>query len=149
MYESERIDAGRRAFWRQLAGVVIKNGDRSREGPELLLTDIPKLPDAVVEEMIPVWMEGIALDIRDDGIYCKNPQGEQYLAHVFSGHEKAMIDQYACGRNLYTIAENVAGAAGLPPNEAFAAARALFEELCEHGWCHPAAVHTDVEGDQR
>jgi len=147
MSEPERIDLGRRAFWRQLAGVVIKKGDRSVKGPELLLTDIPKLPDAVVEEMIPVWMEGVALNIRDDGIYCKNPQGEQYLAHVFCGREKAMTDQYDCGRNLSAIAENVAHTAGLPRNEVFAAARALFEKLCEHGWCHPAAAHFDENGE--
>jgi len=142
MRDSEQPIADRRAFFRRLF-------DFGHQ-PQLLLADIPKLPDSVVAEMIPVWMEGVEFDIRDDGIYCQNPEGEVYCAHAFSGHEIAMLDQYACGRNLRCIADNVAHATGVSCDEAFAAARALFEKLCEYGWCHPAAAHFDTSsGDQR
>jgi len=143
MCDAERIDADRRTFWRRLVCMFIP-----REAPEFLLDDIPKLPDAVVKEMIPVWMEDAALDIREDGVYRQSPQGELYRVHEFCGCEKAMIDQYSRGLNLCTIADNVAHAAGLPRSEAFAVARRLFEKLCEHGWCHPADAHFDGEGDR-
>jgi len=144
---------GRRRFWRNFAGEVLSICEEIGGVAHQSLQEIDKVPDAVLAEMVPVWREGRTPEIGDDGIYVpagKVADGETpplELVHPFAAFEKMMADQYACGRNLRAIAQQVGQAAGLDEAAAFAATRALFVKLCRRGLCHPAAAHLQDPGE--
>jgi hypothetical protein len=148
------VDLGRRGFWRSLAGEMLAIHDELHGIPQQSLRDVGGAPDSVLAEMVPAWMNGRPPVIQDDGVYLESPKARDGAPrppkriHSFKAYEKMMVDQYACGRNLQTIAEHVALASGMDAAEAFAATRALFVELCGHGLCHPAAAHLRGQGNK-
>jgi len=96
----------------------------------------------VVEEMIPVWREGYKIEVRDDGLYLPGKGSEgPALVHRFRDRERPVVEQFACGRNLRTIAGYVATQTGMPPADAFQMTRRVFVQLSQRGLCHPAACH--------
>lgn len=143
---------GRRAFWRNLAGAVVAMRDELHGIAQQSLREIGGVPDSVLAEMVPVWMDGRPVEIRDDGIYLAGATGRDgvtlppRLVHSFGAWERIMADQYGCGRNLRAIAEHTAQAAAMDTATAFTATRALFVKLCERGLCHPAAAHVVNRG---
>jgi hypothetical protein len=143
---SAKRGRSRRRFWGDLLGEIVAIGDEFRGIAQQSLSNIGGLPDSVLEEMVPVWMQGILLDIREDGIYRAGPDDEAICKHLFNPYEKMMVDQYACGRNLKTIADHVSQASGMAQEPAFEATKTLFIQLCQRGWCHPAASHEPVRG---
>ena len=146
MQRKDVPDKGRRGFWRQLLGVFVEAGERCRGVEHQSLQDIDTVPDAVVAEMIPVWMEGQNVEVRGDGIYRVDPECEATCLHRLTAREKAMVRQYGCGRNLQVIADRVARERGVDRETAFRATRDLFVRLCQRGICRPAAAHvTDRE----
>ena len=143
-----RPPVSRRRFWRQLLGEALSISEEVRGIPQQSLQDLGTLPDGVVGEMVPVWRAGVPPEIREDGLYRRGKDGELVRAHIFAEHEKAMVGQYACGRNLRAIADHVAQDAGLDREAAFAAVKALFVKFSERGWSHPAAAHVQQPGDR-
>lgn len=144
--DDEGVDRARRNLWRAVLGGVLVARDELRGIPQLNLSELGAVPDAVLAEMVPVWKADMALEIRDDGVYRAAPGRPAACVHAFAPHEKRMVDQYACGRNIRTIADYAADDAGLDSAAAFQAARALFVRLCQAGVCHPAAAHA-IPGD--
>jgi hypothetical protein len=138
----------RRRFWRDLLGEVLNLQDAAKGVRRQSLRDITGVPDAVLREMVPLWMDGLALDVREDGIYRQSQDGKAVCIHVFAEHDRAIVDQFHCGRNLETIAACLAGSAGLGRATAYNAVKALFIRFCQCGWCHPAASHVRHEGDR-
>lgn len=102
------------------------------------LQELRRLPDSVLAEVVPVWREDMNLEIREDGIYRQQSDATAVRVHLFAVYEKMMVDQYACGRNLRTIADQVAAATSVDPDSAFQATKDLFLRLCECQCCHPA-----------
>jgi len=147
-------DLGRRGFWRSLAGEVLSICEEIGGVAHQSLKEIESVPDAVLAEMVPVWRDGRAPEIGDDGIYvpaAKAAEGEPpplKLFHPFEAFERMMVDQYGCGRNLRVIAEHVARESGMDEASAFSATRALFAKLCRRGLCHPAAAHLQDQRSQ-
>jgi hypothetical protein len=139
------VDWGRRNFWRQLLGLGGMVAEELRGVPHIRLGDLRELPDSVLAEMIPVWRAGLGPDVCPDGLYCLSAAGESTCEHVFGAHEKLMVDQYAGGRNLQTIAEHVARQSGMTSEAAFQATKALFLDFCRQGLCHPAAAHEQAK----
>jgi hypothetical protein len=108
---------------------------------QMRLQDLGELPEGVLAEMVPVWRAGLVVEVREEGLFCPGAEGEVRCVYGFAPYEKLMVDQYAGGRNLQTIAEHVARQSGMTAEEAFAATKALFLKLCRQGYCHPAASH--------
>jgi hypothetical protein len=137
----EPLDRSRRNFARNLLGLWGMFQEGLDGAPQLSLSDLGSVPDHVLAEMVPVWRDQPAPEIREDGLYVAAPDGIVTCAHAFAPHERAMVSQYACGRNIQTIADTVAAASGIPAAVAFEVARELFVKLCRQGLCHPAAAH--------
>lgn len=147
--EYQGVDMGRRKLWRNLLGELLVIRDELRGVAHMSMNEIERVPDGVLAEMVPVWREGLAIEVRDDGIYRPSAEESMTRAYAFAPHEKIMADQYACGRNLRRIAEQVASVSGLAPAESFQAVKSLFVRLCRQGWCHPAAAHRLEKGETR
>lgn len=132
---------GRREFWRQLAASVLVVWEEMRGIAHQSIGGMADLPDPVLAEMVPVWREGERMEVRPDGLHRIEADGAEACLRPFGGDENLMLDQYACGRNLTTIADHVAARTGAPPDAVFQATKELFLELCKQGHCHPAAAH--------
>jgi hypothetical protein len=145
--QSKTIRQGRRRFWADLLGEVWSVSEEIRGIVQQPLSDIGRLADSVLEEMVPVWMEDAPLEIRQDGIYRKGPDEKITCKYSFTPLEKMIVDQYGCGRNLETIADHVAEALYMEKRQAFEATKNLFIQLCRRGWCHPAASHVLEKGE--
>ena len=147
--KDETEEKNRRSFWRALAGEMLVIRDEFRGVARQSLQHIDRVPDAVLAEMIPVWMEGTLIEVRADGIYQPAANGEIICRHRFGEHEKIMVDQYACGRNLQVIANQVSLESDRVPDQVFQATKALFVRLCQQGLCHPAAAHGQEPVERR
>jgi hypothetical protein len=146
-----RPDLGRRRFWRDMVGAVMGLGDDVRGIPRQSMRDVGNLPDHILAEMVPAWMEARPVEVRQDGLYRPaTRKAPARCVHPFAENDLIMVDQYACGRNLRAIAAHLASVAEITPDQAFAATRDLFIRLCKGGWCHPAAAHIQppTEGEQ-
>jgi len=133
---------GRKHFWRACLREVLAVRDEMRGVPQESLDNLAALPDSVVKEMVPVWRNPEAVDVREDGLYITSgrPPVKTRVCPL-TDQERLMVDQYGCGRNLQTIAEHLVGYAGLNAAAAFEAAKELFVRLARRGYCHPAASH--------
>lgn len=140
------VDRGRRDLWRQLLGGVLAMRDELSGVPQMSVDAMGDLPDAVLAEMVPTWREGLSLRVRDDGLYRLTGDDQETCVSPLTAAERLMVDQYAGGRNLRTIARHVAAVTGVPEKDMFEDTRALFVRLCQGGWCHPAAAH-DCRGE--
>lgn len=138
----------RRRFWRDLLGEVLTVQDAAKGVQRQSLRDMAEVPDAVLREMVPVWMDRLTLDVRQNGIYRQSQDGKAICIYVFAQHEKDIVDQFHCGRNLEMITTCLAESSGLGLATAYDTVRALFIRFCECGWCHPAASHVQSEGDR-
>jgi hypothetical protein len=132
----------RRQFWRDLLGEAVVVAEEMCGIGHHSMREIPNLPDSILAEIVPVWREGVNVEIREDGIYRSESKGEAIRIHQFEGYEKMIADQFACGRNLKTIAGHVASASGLDTDSVFKMTKDLFIGLCQCRCCHPAASHT-------
>jgi hypothetical protein len=131
----------RRQFWRDLLGEMVVAAEEMCGIGHHSLREIGNLPDSILAEIVPVWREGVSVEIREDGIYRSESEDEAIRIHPFGGYEKMIADQFACGRNLKTIAGHVASASGADIDSVFKMTRDLFVQLCQCGCCHPAASH--------
>jgi len=138
---SRSPEVSRRGFWRGLLSEALSFSEEVRGVPQCSLDEIGLVPDDVIAEMIPVWMNGREPDILPDGICRKGKDGRIVYALKLEPREQTMLAQYGCGRNLLSISQYIAGEYGLMADEAFAATRGLFVRLCLAGFCHPAAAY--------
>jgi len=135
-----RLD--RRGFWRGLLGEMVVAAEEMRGIGHHSLREIACLPDAALAEVVPVWRDGVHLEIRTDGVYRHRRRSATVRVHAFGRWEKMIVDQYACGRNLKTIADQVASVSGVDAEDVFKVTKELFVRLCRCGCCHPAMGHT-------
>ncbi len=144
----------RRQFWRYLLGEVLSMRRELHGTSQHRLGEIDAVPDDVLAEMVPTWIDGHIPEIREDGLYLlkdtnhDSPKDVMQCRHSFRGHEKFMVDQFACGRNIKVISESLALASGMDEIMAFTATKTLFVRLCRCGLCRPSAAHFWNEGEQ-
>lgn len=106
------------------------------------LRKLDGLPDEAMAEMVPHWREGLEMEVAQGRLWSRDATGEDPTEVCeLDERETLMVLEYDGGRNLATIAGQLARAHGLAEGDAFAETRALFVRLCEEGWCHPAASH--------
>lgn len=144
---SKSANQARRQFWQYMIGTILNLGDSLKGIHQQSLENIGQVPEAVLCEMIPVWMEGMLMDLREDGLYQQSEKGETVCVYFFAEHEKAIVDQFNCGRNLKVISDHLVKDTNMERSAAFNTTKALFVHFCQRGWCHPAAAHFLFEGE--
>jgi len=134
-------DPEKRQFWRQILGMVGATWDEAGGMPMQPLRKIGNLPDSVLAEIIPVWMESMSLEVRPDGIYNTFSNETDECLRSLDPAEKTMVVQYDCGRNLQVIADHLSKVSGMTRDQSFERSKTLFILLCQRGLCHPAEAH--------
>ncbi len=138
----------RRRFWRCLFREFLSIHGELHGNTQHRLKEISDVPDEVLAEMVPTWTDGDIPEIRDNGLYlakAKEHESEasvMHCCHTFQGHEKFIVDQFDCGRNIQVISEFLALAANMSEGMAFVKTKNLFVRLCGYGLCRPSAEHS-------
>jgi hypothetical protein len=135
-------DLGRRGLWRQLLTQAIVLPSELRGHRHLALTDLQRLPDRQLAEVVPVFRADGGFRLEAGRLFAEaNDPQRRHCVYVCSDQEAYLLQRFDSGTPLADIGEELEERFRLPRGRGFALARDLFLRLAQRVICHPAGPH--------
>ena len=138
---NEPTDLGRRRFLAGLLGRSAGTGaaeGESEPGRCLMLEDLPRLPDRVLGEVVPVFRSDGGFVLGEQGLYGPD-QGCLWRS---TPQDCYALQRFGSGANLGDIGRELEEQFHLSSGEGFTRVRRLFLSLAAQMICHPAGPNT-------
>ena len=129
----------RRAFFRRMMGEAVSAADELRGRPQLRLSDISKLDDESLMELVPMVRPDVEVLDNDQGVCARLPQQEENVV-LFSRDERIadfMFTRFDGQTTLRCVCDELVFETEWDEAEAFARVKAFFLRLLDMGVCVP------------
>jgi hypothetical protein len=131
----------RRAFFRLLADEGCATVEELRGRRQLRLSELPRLPDALLAQIVPVILPGVRIEVTGEVVLGKLP-GREEAVELFAYELSESVDSFIFNRfngqkPIGRISQDLAAAKSLGPEESFGRVREFFLRLVRHGVCAP------------
>lgn len=134
----------RRFFCRSLLSESVGLADEMRGKPQMILQDIPKLPDDAVSKMVPVLSPGDNYRIENGRLWLRQGQDCSFVeVQQFDDRQLWVINRFDGTRTLGEIVGLFHEYFNADREKAFRQIRVFFEILARHSICQPAGAHDE------
>ncbi len=127
----------RRRFFRRALGEAAVFFDELSGRPQLKLTDLPGLADDKLQEIVPVLLPGVRLEVVGDGLVAHGPEGGEPRHLSDLAPSNILVVNHLGHSSLRETAEELTRRLAWPYDQSFAHVRSLFLRLVELGLAVP------------
>lgn len=136
----------RRHIFRALAGEALAWADEAGGRSQLSLNDLDRVPDEIMEDWIPVFMDHQGIRIQGDRLtVVRKGQAEAGEIYRFDPLESYLLECFHQGIPLGEISEILTLERRLDPGSAWRFVRSFFTTLARHGLVRPDAPYHPPE----
>ena len=108
------------------------------------LSELDKVPDEIVRQMVPVFNTQCPYHIEDDRLLLKQKKtGALQEVCRFNAQEMLILQHFGEQQTLEEIGRRVADELGQDHEMAYQQVKTLFLMLAQRGVCHPAQSHAE------
>lgn len=107
--------------------------------PQYLLADLQKVPDEIIQDMVPVFSNITHSRIEDGWLLLRDESSGQFVRrHALQGLEQYILDRFDGRHSIKGICNCLAADHGLTWLTAFHLVKDIFVHCTKAGICHPA-----------
>jgi hypothetical protein len=129
---------GRRHFFKQFARESLTFVDEIRGIPQCRLSDLHKLPDNVVLNLIPQVCPGVQILVEDGQVRARIPgREESKTLFALEDPDLEIFNQFNGINTIAQVAQNLAGLHSCNPDDMLPRVRGLFFRLAQQSICVP------------
>jgi methyltransferase-like protein len=140
--DKKPVDKSRRNFFSQLTSETISMVDEFKGKPQMLLSEIDKVPEDIVRQMVPVFTENRPSYLEDSRLFVKNDKSGDYEEiYRLNPDEYFILKHFDGMQTLEDIAISLEEHSKQDSDAAFQLVRNIFITLAKIMICHPAHPH--------
>ncbi len=134
--------APRRGFFRLVFSEAVGLVEEVRGKPQMRLSELDKVPDHILRQMIPMFNEQSLYQIKNDRLLLKQKQtGTSQEIYRFTEQELFILHRFGKQGNLEMIGRRVAKTFGMEEEVAYQQVKSLFLMLAKRGIYIPTQAY--------
>lgn len=139
---SSKTGISRRFFFHHLLAESISIFGEVQGKPQLLLSDIPNLPDKTIRQMAPIFIDSDKYFIKDACLWERDDKGNSPVElHGFDTHQTFIVDCFDGHSTIDEISHFLVDQFTLSEDIAFKKVKSTFIFLTRYSICCPFQVH--------